>query len=193
MDCGKQLKRHLEERKRIVEISLQGISDKRQWEEKGYYLPKYNVVQIAKATKENPFWIHFGAGNLFRAFHTVIVQNLLDNGKLDRGILVAEGYDYEIIEKMYTPHNNLGIAVTLKADGTIDKKVVGSVAEALPLDSENDIAFGRLKGVFANDSLQMATFTITEKGYSLVNGKGELLPEVEADFAAGPKKPVSSM
>ena len=185
--------RALKEGMSVMEISLQGLSDAKQWEEKGYRLPKYNVAQTARAAKENPFWIHFGAGNLFRAFHAVIVQNLLDEGKLDRGILVAEGYDYEIIEKMYTPYDNLGIVVTLKADGTIDKKVVGSVAQALPLDSGNDMAFGRLKGIFANESLQMATFTITEKGYSLVNGKGELLPDVEADFAAGPKKPGSYM
>ena len=179
-----------------MKINLQEVTDnmkRKQWEERGFLLPQYDIVQVAKATKENPFWIHFGAGNLFRAFHAVIVQNLLDGGTLDRGILVAEGYDNEIIEKMYTPHDNLGIAVTLKADGTIDKKVVGSVAEALPLDVGNYMAFGRLKGVFANDSLQMATFTITEKGYSLVNGKGEILPEVQADFAAGPKNPVSYM
>lgn len=37
----------------------------------------------------------------------------------------------------------------------------------------------------------MVSFTITEKGYSLVNGKGELLPAVAADFAAGPEKPAS--
>ena len=37
----------------------------------------------------------------------------------------------------------------------------------------------------------MSTFTITEKGYSLVNGKGELLPAVAADFENGPKKPAS--
>lgn len=177
----------------VVKISLQGISNAKQWEEKGYGLPGYDVIQTARAAKENPFWIHFGAGNLFRAFHAVIVQKLLEEGKLDRGILVAEGYDYEIIEKMYTPYDNLGIVVTLKADGTIDKKVVGSVAQALPLDSGNDMAFGRLKGIFANASLQMATFTITEKGYSLVNARGELLPDVEADFAAGPKKPGSYM
>lgn len=176
-----------------MKISIQGISDKRQWEEKGYSLPRYDVEQVVKATKENPFWIHFGAGNLFRAFHAVIAQNLLDHGKLDRGILVAEGFDYEIIGKMYAPHDNLGIVVTLKADGTIDKQVVGSVAEALPLDSGDNKAFGRLKGVFANDSLQMATFTITEKGYSLVNGKGELLPDVTADFTAGPERPASYM
>lgn len=176
-----------------MKISLQGISDKRQWEEKGYSLPKYDMEQIIKATKENPFWIHFGAGNLFRAFHAVIVQNLLNDGKLDRGILVAEGFDYEIIEKMYAPHDNLGISVTLKADGTVDRNVVGSIAEALPLDSGNDMAFGRLKEIFAKDSLQMATFTITEKGYCLTNAQGELLSEVEKDFAAGPKKPASYM
>lgn len=176
-----------------MKISLQGIAEQRQWEEKGYSLPKYDMQKVTRATKENPFWIHFGAGNLFRAFHAVLVQNLLDAGKLDKGILVAEGFDYEIIEKMYASHDNLGIAVTLKADGTIDKKVVGSVAEALPLDSDNDMAFARLKGIFANDSLQMATFTITKKGYSLTNAKGEFLSDVAVDFAAGPEKPASYM
>ncbi len=176
-----------------MKINLQGITEQKQWEEKGYFLPKYDILKTARATKENPFWIHFGAGNLFRAFHAVLVENLLNAGKLDKGILVAEGFDYEIIEKMYTPHDNLGVAVTLKADGTIDKQVVGSVAEALPLDSDNDMAFARLKGIFANDSLQMATFTITEKGYSLTNAKGEFLSDVAVDFAAGPEKPASYM
>lgn len=179
-----------------MKINLQGVTDhtsREQWEKKGYSLPQYDIEQVTKATRENPFWIHFGAGNLFRAFHAVIAQNLLNKGKLDRGILVAEGFDYEIIEKMYVPHDNLGIAVTLKADGTIDKTIVGSIAEALPLDSANELAFAQLKGIFANDSLQMATFTITEKGYSLTDAKGELLADASADFAAGPEKPSSYM
>ncbi len=179
-----------------MKISLQGVADsgdRKQWEEKGYSLPQYDIAQVARATKENPFWIHFGAGNLFRAFHAAVAQNLLNAGKLDRGILVAEGFDYEIIEKMYAPHDNLGIAVTLRSDGTIGKQVIGSVAEALPLDSADRLAFARLKGIFANDSLQMATFTITEKGYCLTDAKGALLPDVAADFAAGPEKPASYM
>lgn len=179
-----------------MKINLHGISgegNRKEWEEKGYSLPRYDVAQVAKATRENPFWVHFGAGNLFRAFHAVIAQNLLDAGVLERGILVAEGFDYEITEKMYAPHDNLGIAVTLKADGTIGKKVVGSVGEALPLDSADKPAFARLKEIFARDSLQMATFTITEKGYSLTGATGEPLPDVAADFAAGPEKPVSYM
>jgi fructuronate reductase len=51
----------------------------------------------------------------------------------------------------------------------------------------------RLRELFANPSLQMASFTITEKGYSLVNGKGEMLSSVWADLNAGPEKPESYM
>ena len=176
-----------------MKLSLQGISDRAQWEEKGYNLPQYDMEKMIAATKENPFWIHFGAGNLFRAFHANVVQNMLNDGSLDRGLIVAEGFDYEIVEKMYAPHDNLGIVATLKADGTIDKTVVGSVAESLPLDSSNESAYARLKEIFTKESLQMATFTITEKGYSLVNGKGEQIPAVTADFVAGPEKPESYM
>ena len=176
-----------------MKLNLQGIADKSQWEAKGYQLPQYDLEKMIAATKEKPFWIHFGAGNLFRAFHANVVQNMLNAGDLDRGLIVAEGFDYEIVEKMYAPHDNLGIVATLKADGPIEKTVVGSVAESLPLDSDNEAAYGRLKEIFANPSLQMATFTITEKGYSLVNGKGEQLADVTADFAAGPEKPASYM
>lgn len=176
-----------------MKLNLRGIADRAQWEAKGYKLPQYDMEKMIAATKEKPFWIHFGAGNLFRAFHANVVQNMLNDGTLDRGLIVAEGFDYEIVEKMYAPHDNLGIAATLKADGTIEKTVVGSVAESLPLDSANAAAYGRLKEIFANRSLQMATFTITEKGYSLVNGRGEQLPDVTADFAAGPEKPASYM
>ncbi len=176
-----------------MELTLQGIADKRKWEEKGYHLPQYDIKKMAEATKENPFWIHFGAGNLFRAFHANVVQGMLNRGELDRGLVVAEGFDPEIIEKMYMPHDNLGIAATLRADGTIEKTVVGSVAEALPLDSENESAYDRLREIFRKKSLQMATFTITEKGYSLADGKGKMLPDVAEDFAAGPEEPSSYM
>ena len=176
-----------------MELTLQGIADKRKWEEKGYHLPQYDIKKMAEATKENPFWIHFGAGNLFRAFHANVVQGMLDRGELDRGLVVAEGFDPEIIEKMYMPHDNLGIAATLRADGTIEKTVVGSVAEALPLDQANEPAYDRLREIFRKKSLQMATFTITEKGYSLADGKGKILPDVAEDFAAGPEKPSSYM
>ena len=167
------------------------LANKALWEEKGYILPKYDREAVSAATKEKPFWIHFGAGNIFRAFQANVVQNLLNDGSLDRGLIVAEGFDYEIIEKMYRPNDDYTLLVTLKANGSVEKTVVGSIMESCILDSEDDKEFGRLREIFEKDSLQMASFTITEKGYSLVNGKGALLTSVEADFMAGPEKPAS--
>lgn len=174
-----------------MRLNEKGLENKAQWEGAGFQLPRFDREAVKAATKENPFWIHFGAGNIFRAFQANVVQTLLNDGVIDRGLVVAEGFDYEIIEKMNRPHDDYSILVTLKADGNVEKTVVGSVVESCILDSENDTEFGRLREIFSKDSLQMATFTITEKGYSLVNGKGELLPAVEADFQNGPDKPAS--
>ncbi len=176
-----------------MRLNEQGLVNRKQWEEKGYNLPKFDREAVTAATKENPFWIHFGPGNIFRAFQANVVQNLLNEGLLDRGIVAAEGYDYEIIEKMNHPHDDYNLLVTLKADGNVEKTVVGSVVESLTVDSTNEKDFGRLIEIFGKDSLQIVSFTITEKGYSLVNGKGESLPGVEDDFANGPKKAMSYM
>ncbi len=174
-----------------MKLNAQGLADRKQWEDKGYSLPQFDREKVTKATKENPFWIHFGAGNIFRAFQANVLQNLLNEGIMDRGLIVAEGFDYEIVEKMNRPHDDYSLLVTLKADGNVDKTVVGSVVESLILDSGNEAEYGRLKEIFSKDSLQMASFTITEKGYSLVNGKGEMLPAVSADLEKGPEKPES--
>lgn len=174
-----------------MKLNEQGIKEKKQWEAAGYRLPEFDRQKMITATKENPFWIHFGAGNLFRAFQANAVQKLLNKRILDRGLIVAEGYDYEIIEKMLHPHDDLSILVTLKADGTIEKTVTGSVAESLALDSSDKKAFARLKEIFCKDSLQMASFTITEKGYGLTDGSGRVIAAVEKDLIDGPGSPQS--
>ncbi len=174
-----------------MELNETGLAKREQWEEKGYELPRFDRRRVAAATKENPFWIHFGAGNIFRAFQANAVQKLLNEDELDKGLIVAEGFDYEIIEKLNRPHDDYTILVTLKADGSVEKTVVGSIVESCILDSDNDKEFNRLKEIFQKDSLQMASFTITEKGYSLVNGKGEILPSVLEDLKKGPERPKS--
>ena len=176
-----------------MKLNAKGLADRKQWEEKGYALPQFDREAVTKATKENPFWIHFGPGNIFRAFQANVVQNLLNAGLLDRGLVVAEGYDYEIVQKMNHPHDDYNLLVTLKADGNVEKTVIGSVVESLTVDSQNETDWTRLKEIFANPSLQMVSFTITEKGYSLVNGKGDLLPGVGDDFVNGPQKAMSYM
>jgi fructuronate reductase len=90
---------------------------------------------------------------------------------------------------VFLPFDNLSMAVTLKADGTIQKKVIASVAEAFRIDRAGD--FEKLKEIFRAKSLQMASFTITEKGYSLNGRGGEPLPDVAEDFIAGPASPKS--
>ncbi|MBQ9048878.1 MAG: mannitol dehydrogenase family protein [Solobacterium sp.] len=174
-----------------MKLTDNGLLNRKEWEDKGYKLPEYDREKMIQATKENPFWVHFGAGNIFRAFQANCVQNMLNKGELDRGLVAVEGFDYEIIEKQYRPHDNLSLLVTLKGNGSIEKTVVGSIAESCILDSENETEYSRLKEIFSKDSLQMVTFTITEKGYSLVDGKGNQLPSVTADFEAGPAKPQS--
>lgn len=175
-----------------MKLTRTGIEqNKAEFLAKGYKLPSFDYEKVAKNTYENPTWIHFGAGNIFRAFQANVVQTLLNNGVLDTGLIAAEGYDYEIIEKSNRPHDNLSLLATLKSDNTVEKTVVGSIMESLILDSENETEYNRLKDIFSKPSLQMASFTITEKGYSLVNGKGETLPAVAEDFKAGPTAPMS--
>ena len=171
------------EKGKAMELSTLGLKDRAQWEAKGYQLPQFDRAAVTEATRENPCWIHFGAGNIFRAFQANVMQNILNRGEMETGLIVAEGFDYEIIEKMNRPHDDYSILVTLKADGSVEKTVVGSVVESCILDSENEGEYGRLKEIFCKQSLQMVSFTITEKGYSLVNGKGELLP-AEKEFVS---------
>ncbi|SCY42789.1 mannitol dehydrogenase family protein [Butyrivibrio sp. INlla14] len=174
-----------------MKLNYESLKNNNSWKEKGYFVPSFDRDKMIEETKANPEWVHFGAGNIFRAFQANLSQRMLEQGLTDKGLTVVEGFDYEIIEKMYRPHDDLSILVTLKADGNVEKSVIESIAESCILDSNNEKEFARLKDIFSADSLKLATFTITEKGYSLVNGAGETLPTVAADFVNGPERPQS--
>ncbi len=150
-----------------MKLNLDGIRDSSPWDKAGISLPAFDISKVTEKTKEEPTWIHFGAGNIFRAFPAAILQSVLDSGKYDKGVIVAEGFDYEIIDKAYRPYDNLSLLVLLKSDGSIEKKVVASVTESLKADPGFETDWQRLKDIFKNPSLQMVSFTITEKGYSV--------------------------
>ena len=137
-----------------------------EWEAKGYQLPKFDLAAVRKKTHDEPTWVHFGGGNIFRAFPAAILNDALNTGKYDRGVIVAETFDFEVIDKAYTPYNNLSLLVSLQSSGTIEKKVIASVTEALKADFQFD-DWNRLVEIFRKPSLQMISFTITEKGYSV--------------------------
>lgn len=175
-----------------MKLTLNGLQeDRAAFEAAGYSLPAFDRETVRKNTHERPVWIHFGAGNIFRAFQANVVQNLLNRGILDTGLIAAEGYDYEIIEKSIRPHDNLTILATLKADNTVEKTVVGSIMESLILDSKNQAEYARLKEIFAAPTLQVASFTITEKGYAVTDARGTTLPAAAADFEKGSEAPDS--
>lgn len=163
------------------------------WLEKDYELPKYDRASLRKTTKENPSWIHFGAGNIFRGFPAVGLQRMLEDGSYDRGVIVCEGFDYEIIDKAYRPYDDLSLLVVLKSDGNIEKKVIASVVESIVADVNRENEWERLKEIFTKPSLQIVSFTITEKGYSLVDSSGEYLGFVTEDFRKGYTNPVHIM
>ena len=137
-----------------------------EWEAKGYQLPKFDIAAVAKKTYDEPTWVHFGGGNIFRAFPAAILNDALNTGKYDRGVIVAETFDFEVIDKAYTPYDNLSLLVSLQSSGTIEKKVIASVTEALKADYQFD-DWKRLVDIFRKPSLQMISFTITEKGYGV--------------------------
>ena len=151
---------------KLSEISTSSF-DPKVWEEKGYQLPKFDLQAVRDKTFREPTWLHFGAGNIFRAFPAAVLQKALDAGQYDRGVIVAEGFDYEIIDKAYRPYDNLSLLVLLKSDGSIEKRVVASVTESLKADFQFAEDWERLADIFRAPSLQMVSFTITEKGYSV--------------------------
>ena len=135
-----------------------------EWEQKGYVLPKFDINKVREKTYQEPTWVHFGGGNIFRAFPAAMLNDALNTGQYDRGVIVAETFDFEVIDKAYKPYDNLSLLVSLKGDGTVEKKVIASVTEALKADYQF-ADWQRLVEIFQKPSLQMISFTITEKGY----------------------------
>lgn len=174
-----------------MKLNQQALESKQEWLNAGFSLPAFDRAAVIKNTTAAPKWIHFGGGNIFRAFIANVQQSLLNAGADDTGIIVAEGFDYEIVERVYRPQDNLSILVTLMADGSLTKGVVGSVTESLLMDVAYAEDWQRLIDIFTAPSLQMASFTITEKGYNLKNAEGNYFPPVAEDLVGGPEKPQS--
>ena len=176
-----------------MKLTIDGIKNRESWRKAGIKLPKYDVEKACQKAKEKPVWVHFGIGNIFRMFIGGIADGLLEEGELDRGITCVETFDYDVVDKIYEPFDNLGLSVLLHGDGTREYKVLGSLAEAVKAISSDSAQWKRLKEIFVSPSLQMVTFTITEKGYALQKADGTWFPFVESDIQNGPDKAVGAM
>ncbi len=176
-----------------MKLTLEGLKEKSSWEAVGVALPSYDVASVAEETKKAPVWVHFGAGNIFRIFIGGLADKLISEGEMNKGITCVETFDFDVIDKIYRPYDNLVLGVTLKADGSTDKQVIGSLTEAIKAQASDEAEWNRLKEIFVNPVLQMISFTITEKGYALKNAEGQYFPFIQADIDNGPQKPGSAM
>jgi fructuronate reductase len=161
-----------------MKLTKENLKQRSFWEAKGYVLPEFDIDSVTRKTKDRPTWLHFGAGNIFRVFPAVLQQHLLNKKLADTGIIVSEAFDEEILDKAYRDYDNLSLAITLKGDGSIEKEVVASVVESVKPKSE----YARMVEIFTAPSLQIVSFTITEKGYAVKDGSGKLLPWIQADL-----------
>ncbi|MBO5543381.1 MAG: mannitol dehydrogenase family protein [Oscillospiraceae bacterium] len=141
-----------------MKLNTESLKNRSIWVEKGYRLPQYDRGAMIDRTRKDPVWLHFGAGNIFKALHGMAAQRLLDEGTMDRGIIAVERRD-----RGGESYDDLAVVVTLKADGTVEKSILGSIAETCFVYGGEE----RLKEIFRSPSLQLVSFTITEKGYSL--------------------------
>lgn len=176
-----------------MELTRNGISKKEEWRNIGIKLPEYDVAAVAKRTREAPVWVHFGIGNIFRLFIGGIADELISKGELDRGIVCAETFDYDIVDQIYRPFDNLVLGVTLYGDGSTDRRVLGSLTEAIKAKMDDPEGMARLREIFTAPSLQMVSFTITEKGYALRDASGAYFGFVQADIEQGPSHTTSAM
>ncbi|MGN0977631.1 MAG: mannitol dehydrogenase family protein [Faecousia sp.] len=158
------------------------------WTAAGVRLPEFDWQKMRQSTETAPTWVHFGAGNIFRGFIAKLQQDLLNQGLAEGGIIAADTFDYDIISKIYEPYDSMTLLVSLMPDGSMKKEIVASIAKGLRASNAYPDDMAELKRVFRSPSLQMISFTITEKGYALTDIHGNFFPFVLADFENGPAR-----
>lgn len=159
----------------------------------GVKLPAFDVDATRAAGARQPVWIHFGGGNLYRAFHAEVAQDVMDAGALDRGVVVVETFSPFTIDEVYAPYDENILQVIMHEDGALEERVLASTAASFFCNPKRPDDYARVQQYFESDELQFATFTITEKGYALKDPSGELFGYVAAEIANGPEAAASTM
>ena len=114
-----------------MKLTLENLKNREAWERAGISLPAYDVAALAERTKKAPVWVHMGIGNIFRIFMGGIADRLVSGGFMDKGITCVETFDFDLVDKIYRPCDNLTLSVILKNDGTRDCRVLGALTEAV--------------------------------------------------------------
>ncbi|MCT3400688.1 mannitol dehydrogenase family protein, partial [Lentilactobacillus hilgardii] len=111
----------------MLKVTDDYLTNKTAFTKAGIKVPSYDIAQKTGATR----WVHFGGGNLFRAFHAAIADRLLEVGELDSGVVVAETYDPDVVTGIYDRYDNRILRVITHEDGKFEKELFASVADSL--------------------------------------------------------------
>ena len=145
------------------------------------------LQDIRNNTFAAPNWLHIGSGNIFRSFIADIAQKIIAKNGSNKGVIVADPYDGEIIEKIYKPYDNLFLSSILNPNGEFSLKLICSVTEALaPNLTQQDL--DRFFHCFSESSLQIVSLSVTEKAYELYDINGNFLPWLVNDLKNGINK-----
>ena len=151
-----------------MKLSVEGIKNRAAWLENGIRLPEFDIAAVREETVKNPEWVHFGAGNIFRGFIGSISQSLLNQGLSRTGIIAVESFDFDIIDRIYTPFDSLTLNVLMGKE--LDMEVLAGIACGVKATD-----YDRLYDIAVQPSLKMISFTITEKGYAVKGADGKLM------------------
>lgn len=162
-----------------MKLTLNGLQDS-SWQNSGIKLPQFDIAAMREKTAEAPEWIHFGAGNIFRGFIGSISQKLLNDGLTKTGIVAIESFDFDIIDKIYKPFDNLTLNVMMGKDSNLDTEVLAGIAAGIKASD-----FDKLLDIAQKPSLKMISFTITEKGYAVKDANGNLFGIISNDIENG--------
>ena len=70
---------------KTMRLNKECLKNRQWWLDRGYQLPEYDREAVAQETRKHPVWIHFGVGNIFRAFMGEAAQTLLNQGCMCQG------------------------------------------------------------------------------------------------------------
>ena len=159
--------KHLDEIKKVVDVS-----------------PSFDIEELANKTKEDPKWVAFGTGNIFRAYIARVCQELVEKGEFDRGINAIETRDKQTLDLVYKPNDNLFLSVELQKSGNMETTLIASIGESVYMADEHE----RMLEIFRNKNLQIASYTITEKGYDIYDSSGNVSERILEDIKNDPKE-----
>ncbi len=169
-----------------MKLTLESLRNNLSW--KGYRLPSYDIEAAGKRPTTPPPGCILVRAACSAPSRLRSAQRLLTAGLSKTGVICCEGYDEELIDRVYRANDNLSIIATLYADGHIQKEVIASVTESLKMSEDMD----RLTEIFCAPSLQMVTMTITEKGYTIRDNERNFVPDFAWDASVGPKAAAAS-